>query len=311
MKLALLFAGQGSQKPGMGKDLYEACPAFREAFDQVADQVDFDLKTLCFEGPAEDLNQTRYTQPCLFAFAAGVYALLREEGIVAAAAAGLSLGEYSALHAAGVLDLTTCARTVAFRGRAMEAAAAGIDCGMTAVLSMEKDALQQVCDRVEGIVEICNDNCPGQLVISGEKAAVDQASALAREAGAKRCMPLKVSGPFHTSLMAPAGEALEERFREISFGEMAFPVYFNCLGAPMTGEETIPQLLVRQVQTGVRWRETIRNMARDGIDTVLEIGPGKTLSGLVKKTAPEMSILHLETVAELEPVIRALKGAAI
>ncbi len=311
MKLALLFAGQGSQKPGMGRDLYEQFPEFRAAFDAVSDRLDFDVKSICFDGPAETLNQTRYTQPCLFAFAAGAYAMLRTRGIVPDAAAGLSLGEYSALYAAGVFDLATAAETVAFRGRAMEEASAGIDCGMTAVLSLAEEALREVCSRAGGIVEICNDNCPGQLVISGEKAAVDRAAALAKEAGAKRCMPLKVSGPFHTSLMAPAGDALAGKFREITFGPMAFPVYFNCQGRPLEDGQTIPELLVRQVQTGVHWRETILNMAADGIDTVLEIGPGRTLSGLVKKTTPSMKILHLETAAEIETVMSELKGAAV
>lgn len=204
MKLAFVYAGQGSQKVGMGRDFYDQYPEYRAVLDNAG--LDFDLKTLTFEGPIEELSQTRYTQPCMAAFAVGVTDLLYARGIRPCAAAGLSLGEYSALYAAGVLDRETVLKTLAFRGRAMEQAAEGLECGMTAVLSLERDKLQSACDQASnlGVVQICNYNCPGQLVISGEKAAVDRAGELAKELGAKRCMPLRVSGPFHTRLMKPA-----------------------------------------------------------------------------------------------------------
>ena len=286
MKLAFVYAGQGSQKVGMGRDFYEQYPEFRAVYDSAP--VDFDLKELCFEGPIEQLSQTRYTQPCMVAFAIGVTDLLSAEGIRPAAAAGLSLGEYSALYCAGVFDRDTALKTVALRGRVMEEAAAGLECGMTAVLGLERDKLVQACEQASqlGVVQICNYNCPGQLVISGEKAAVDRAGELAKELGAKRCMPLKVSGPFHTQLMKPAGDALAAHFKTIPFHEMALPVYFNCKGAPMGAEDTIPALLERQVQSSVYWEDTVRAMEADGIDTILEIGPGKTLSSFVKKIAP-------------------------
>ena len=310
MKLAFLYAGQGSQCAGMGREFYETFPEFRAAFDAADRCVEFDLRELCFADPRGEIHSTRYTQPALLAFAAGATAMLYQRDIRPQAAAGLSLGEYSALYAAGVLDLETARKTVARRGLAMEAAAQGIDCAMTAVLGLDRQRLQAACDGAAelGIVEICNDNCPGQLVISGQRAAVEQAGRLAREQGAKRCMPLKVSGPFHTSLMAPAGQALEAYFENISFRPMEFPVYFNCLGRPAERWERVPELLVRQVQTGVRWRETILRMEADGIDTVLEIGPGRTLSGLVKKTAPGIKLLHLETAEELEHILTELKG---
>ena len=210
MKLGFLYAGQGSQHPGMGADLYRTFDAFRAVLDSA--EVDFDLKKVSFEDPDGILNETRYTQPCMVAFAAGLTAVLRQEGIEPAVAAGLSLGEYSALHAAGVFDAATAVKLVAFRGRAMEEAAAGRESAMMAVLNLDRGPLQACCDEAGdlGCVVIANYNCPGQLVIGGEKAAVEKAAALAKEKGARRCLPLKVSGPFHTPLMAPAGDALRK-----------------------------------------------------------------------------------------------------
>ena len=311
MKLAFVYAGQGSQKVGMGADFYERYPLFRRALD--CDRAGFDLREVCFQGPEEKLSQTRYTQPCMVAFAIGVTDLLAAEGIRPQAAAGLSLGEYSALYAAGVFDREGAVATVALRGRAMEEAAAGLACGMTAVLGLDRDKLARACEEVSslGVVQICNYNCPGQLVISGEKAAVDRAGELAKELGAKRCMPLKVSGPFHTQLMKPAGDALAAHFKTIPFHEMALPVYFNCKGAPMGAEDTIPALLERQVQSSVYWEDTVRAMEADGIDTILEIGPGKTLSSFVKKIAPGIKTYNIDTAADFTAVVQALKGEAL
>ena len=308
MKLAFVYAGQGSQHVGMGKDFYQEFTLFAEAFDHAP--VDFDLKKLCFEGPEEQLSQTRYTQPCMAAFAVGVTDLLYQEGIRPQLAAGLSLGEYSALYAAGVFSRGTVISTVALRGRAMEEAAAGLDCSMTAVLGLDREKLQQACDGAAelGTVQICNYNCPGQLVIGGEKAAVDKAGELAKELGAKRCMPLKVSGPFHTRLMKPAGDALAAHFKTIDFQPMALPVYFNCLGGPMDAGDNIPALLERQVQSSVYWEDTIRRMEAEGVDTVVEIGPGKALSGFFKKTAPGIRTCHIDTAADFHSVVSALKG---
>lgn len=308
MSLAFLYAGQGSQHPGMGADLYEAHPAFRAVLDAAG--VDFDLKTTMFTDPDRVLNLTEYTQPCMVAFAAGMTALLAERGIVPDYAAGLSLGEYSALQCAGVFTAPQAISLAAFRGKAMAAAAAGRPCGMTAVLGLDREKLQEACRQAAGagVVEIANYNCPGQLVIGGEQAAVDKAAALAKELGAKRCLPLKVSGPFHTSLLAPAGDALREKFREIAFGAMRIPVLFNCLGREMGPEDTIPALLEKQVQTSVYMEDTIRRLAELGVDTIVEIGPGKALSGFVKKTAPAIKTYAVETCADLDALAAALKG---
>lgn len=308
MSLAFLYAGQGSQHPGMGADLYEAHPAFRAVLD--AADVDFDLKTTMFTDPDGVLNLTEYTQPCMVAFAAGMTALLAERGIVPDYAAGLSLGEYSALQCAGVFTAPQAISLAAFRGKAMAAAAAGRPCGMTAVLGLDREKLQEACRQAAGagVVEIANYNCPGQLVIGGEQAAVDKAAALAKELGAKRCLPLKVSGPFHTSLLAPAGDALREKFKETAFGAMRIPVLFNCLGQEMGPEDTIPALLEKQVQTSVYMEDTIRRLAELGGDTIVEIGPGKALSGFVKKTAPAIKTYAVETCADLDALSAALKG---
>ena len=308
MSLAFLYAGQGSQHPGMGADLYEAHPAFRAVLDAAG--VDFDLKTTMFTDPDGVLNLTEYTQPCMVAFAAGMTALLAERGIVPDYAAGLSLGEYSALQCAGVFTAPQAISLAAFRGKAMAAAAAGRPCGMTAVLGLDREKLQEACRQAAGagVVEIANYNCPGQLVIGGEQAAVDKAAALAKELGAKRCLPLKVSGPFHTSLVAPAGDALREKFRETAFGAMRIPVLFNCLGREMGPEDTIPALLGKQVQTSVYMEDTIRRLAELGVDTIVEIGPGKALIGFVKKTAPAIKTYAVETCADLDALSAALKG---
>lgn len=309
MKLAFLYAGQGAQHVGMGRDFYERFPLFRDIFD--AAPVDFDLPKLCFDGPEEQLSDTRYTQPCMVAFAAGVTALLYQAGIRPAMAAGLSLGEYSALTAAGVFSPETAIELVAFRGRVMTEAVTGRPCGMAAVTHLDREALRAACAAAAplGLAEIANYNCPGQLVIAGDAAAVERAGALALEAGARRVVPLKVSGPFHTSLMAPAGDALREKFRSVSFQPMSFPVLFNCTGDVLGAGDTIPGLLERQVQQSVYLEDTIRRMAEHGVDTFVEIGPGKTLSGFVRKTVKGAATYAIDTAEDLDAVLTALKGA--
>lgn len=308
MNLAFVYAGQGSQYAGMGQDFYRESSAFRQVIDSL--DVDFDLKKVSFEGPEEVLTRTEYTQPCMVAFAAGVSAMLAEEGIRPRMAAGLSLGEYSALNAAGVFDAQTAVQLAAFRGRAMENAVKGMACGMTAVLGLEREKLQAACDEAAelGVVEITNYNCPMQLVIAGEQAAVDEAGRLALAMGAKRCMPLKVSGPFHTSLMDSAAEELKREFGGTEFGEMEFPVIFNATARPMGENETLPELLERQVHQSVLFEDTVRYMAAQGIDTIVEIGPGRALSGFIKKTERSIKTYAIENPESFAATVRGLKG---
>lgn len=311
MKLGLLFAGQGSQKVGMGADFYEACPKFKAVFDVLPKE----LKTIAFEGPMEALSDTRITQPIMVAFAAGVMAELNPRfevmGVQPEMAAGLSLGEYSALHAAGVFDAETAISLVQKRGQAMADAAEGIDCKMSAVLGLDREILKGCCEEasVLGAVSIANYNCPGQIVIAGQDDAVDKAAELAVERGAKRCMPLPVSGPFHTKFMEPAGEVLAEVFSGMEFDDMEFPVLFNAVGREKTEEERVADLLVRQVSSSVFFEDSIKAMADAGVDSMIEIGPGKALSGFVRKTCKSIKVYSIETVEDLDKVVVALKEA--
>lgn len=313
MKLAFMYAGQGSQIVGMGKDFYEAYPEFREVMDNT--KLDFDVKECCFQGPAEQLNTTKYTQPCMVAFAVGVTNVLKNKGLVPDMAAGLSLGEYSALYAAGVFEAQQVISLVAFRGKAMAEAVVDRACKMAAVINLEREKVQECCEKAHqefagqalNVVEPTNYNCPGQIVISGDEAPVDRAIELLMEAGARRCIPLNVSGPFHTSLMKPAGDKLKERFKEEVFRDMQFPVVFNTLGRAKNQDETIPVLLERQVQSSIYIEDSIRYMAEQGIDTIVEIGPGTALSKFVMKTCPEITCYSVEKAEDVDKLLESLK----
>ncbi len=310
MKIVFLYAGQGSQKPGMGKDLYDAFPAYRQWLD--AAPADFDLLGISFDGPERELVKTRHTQPALLAMEMGITDLLRRCGVIPQGAAGLSLGEYAALYAAGAFSKEEAMQLIALRAGAMEKASENIEAGMTAVLGIDRQSLQAVCEAAAGetgkLVQIANYNCPGQLVIAGEKAAVERAAALAQQSGAKRCIPLSVSGPFHTSLMATAGAALEKAFQAIEIAPLQMPVYFNATAKPLQPGEKVSDLLVRQVQTSVYMEDTLQRLCADGFDTAVEIGPGKTLSGFVRKTCPDMKTYNVETAADVQTLCAALGG---
>lgn len=307
MKLGILFAGQGSQRVGMGKDFYDEFEDFKDVFDLLSTQQ----QAIAWEGPASSLSDTRNTQPIMVAFALGVYKCLAKAGLKPAMAAGLSLGEYSALSASGVFDSDTAIRLVKKRAFEMDRAATGIDCKMAAVLNLDRDLLQECCEEAssEGVVSIANYNCPGQIVIAGESAAVEKASELANLKGAKRVIELPVSGPFHTKFMEPAGVALEEIFKEMHMGDMQFPVIFNVSGKQLEDGETIGNMLVHQVSSSVHFEETIKEMLACGVDTIIEIGPGKALSGFVKKTDRSIKIYNIDCAEDMKTVIEDLKGA--
>ena len=308
MKLGILFAGQGSQKVLMGKDFYEASEVFRRVFDLLSD----DLKKIAFEGPLDMLSETRNTQPIMAAFAAGVFNMLKAEGVEFSMAAGLSLGEYPALFSGGVFDEKTLIETVSLRGREMEKAACGVDCAMYAVMGMDRELLGEICREAGeiGIVNMVNFNCPGQIVISGEKEAVLKAVSLAKEKAVGRCVPLAVSGPFHTEFMKPVGEVLKDFFESKDFRPMEFPVVFNAVGREMEEGETVKDLLVKQVSSSVYFEDSIKYMAKHGVDTIVEIGPGKTLSSFVRKTDKSIKCLNIETLEDFKKVVKELKGEA-
>ncbi|MBQ8563886.1 MAG: ACP S-malonyltransferase [Firmicutes bacterium] len=322
MKLGILFAGQGSQRVGMGRDFYDNYEDFRQVFDLLTEAQ----KTIAWEGPAEALNDTRNTQPIMVAFAAGVWALLRpvldQAGVKPQLAAGLSLGEYSALHAAGVFTAEEAVELVELRASAMAKSAEGMDCAMKAVLQLDRETLADCCLHASSttgkIVQMANFNCPGQIVIAGDHEAVEEAARLASEAGAKRCLPLPVSGPFHTSYMAPAGEALASKFDEMSrivpleqrMKQARFPVVHNATGLPLhdgTDGQSIAVLLVKQVQSSVYFEDSLRYMAEKGVDTFLEIGPGKALSGFVNKTCPGAAVYNISTSTDFDNVRQAVQ----
>ena len=316
MKLGIVYAGQGSQKVGMGQDFYEKYDLFKETIDNATDTVkavtDMDVAELSFNGPEEKLSQTKYTQPAMVAFAIGVTKLLHERGIKADYTLGLSLGEYSALYESEAIDEKQVLDLIAKRGLFMTEASEGLEVKMAAVLGVERQTVLDACDRVNSeldgklTVQAANFNCPGQIVISGDAQAVDQASAYLKEAGAKRILPLKVSGPFHTKLMKPAGDKLKEEFKTVDFKQERSKVIFNCLGRERKQEETIPALLEKQVQTSVYLEDSIRYMVDEGVDTIIEIGPGKAISKFIAKTVDDVKVYSIDTVEDFEATVKEL-----
>ena len=312
MKIGFLYAGQGAQHVGMGKDLYDAYDEFKTVFDGV--KLDFDLKKMCFEGPIEELGLTKYTQPCMVAFAVAMTELLKNKGITPDYAAGLSLGEYSALYGAGVFEANQVIDLVAFRGKAMSEAVSGRDCGMIAVMHLDRETIKECCelareefkDSEYNVCEVANYNTPVQVTVSGDTAVVNRAGELMLEKGAKRVVPVAVSGPFHTSLMKPAGDRLKERFASETFGEMSHPVIFNSTGKELEDGVTIAEMLEKQVQSSVYFEDSIKYMMEKGVDTFIEIGPGKTLSSFVKKIDRSFTVYGVEDVESLNALLEAL-----
>lgn len=306
-----LYAGQGAQKVGMGKDFYETYDTYRKIADQVS--FPFDHLRLMHEGPMEELSNTEYTQPCMSVFAAGVTALLKENGIEPDMALGLSLGEYGALHAAGVLDAKDYIMLTGYRGQKMAEAAKGKECAMSAVLGADADTVKRVCDSymdqaTDGrFVTVANYNCPGQYVICGDETAVSAVEQELKAKGAKRCVRLNVSGPFHTKYMKPAGDALADYFKQMQFGQPAIPVVLNVTGDFLKPEEDLKERLVQQVQNSVRLEESLKRVLENSAEHFIEIGPGNTLAGFLKKCARELkkniTIYTIETAEDLEKLL--------
>ncbi len=297
-KTAVIFPGQGAQYVGMAKDFYDSFEDSKKVFDEADDVLDIELKKICFE-ENDDINKTEYTQPAMVAAEVAIYEHLKNAGLKADVFAGLSLGEYSALVAAGAMTLADGIKTVRRRGILMQNEVPLGMGGMAAVIAMDADKIAEICENTPGKVQIANYNCPGQIVISGEAEAVKAASAALAEAGAKRVIPLNVSGPFHSQMLVPAGEKLYDFLQGVDVAEGFAPYYCNADAEEVTDAAKVKELLKRQVYSSVRWQQTIENMIADGVDTFIEVGPGKTLTGFMKKINREVKSINIATVDDL------------
>lgn len=310
MPIACVFPGQGSQYPGMGKDLAENFPASRQVFEEVDEALGFSLSRLCFEGPAEDLQLTENTQPAILSVSIAAFRALVTNGFPPPAfVAGHSLGEYSALVAAGALSLSDAVRTVRARGHYMqEAVPVGVG-AMAAVLGLELDAIQKVCESVRGN-EVCspaNINAPNQVVIAGHATAIDRAVDALKQAGAKRVVKLNVSAPFHCQLMKPAQDRLAGDLERLSFADVSIPVITNVDAAIAQKGVELRDALVRQVSSPVRWLESMRLLIDQGVDTLVEVGPGKVLTGLMRQISRDVNFLNVEDAASLHSTMENLQ----
>ena len=306
MTKAIVFPGQGSQMVGMGKELFDTFSVARDVFQEVDDVLDQKLSTLMFEGPLEELTLTQNTQPALMAVSLAVVRVLEKEGNISMGsfqmAAGHSLGEYSALAATGALSVSDAARLLRIRGDAMQRAVPVGKGAMVAVLGADMDTLEKIMDeaRSEGICVIANDNSNGQVVLSGEKTALDLVPEIAKNHGVRKCVPLPVSAPFHCPLMQPAAEAMEKAFETASFKDPIIPIVPNVMATLESNGNAFKSLLVQQVTGQVRWRETMDLMVKEGIVTVYELGVGKVLSGLFKRGVEGVATQAVHTPHDIE-----------
>ena len=306
-KTAFIFPGQGSQYVGMAKDFYEAYPEAREVFSLASKASGLDVEALCFE-ENDKINITEYTQIAMLAAEVAILKVAEAKGLKADVSAGLSLGEYGALAAANVMSLEDIFSLIRKRGIYMQEAYPEGG-AMTAVLGMDAEKIESVCESTEGIVSIANYNCPGQIVITGEEPAVDAAAEVLKAEGAKRCVKLKVSGPFHSALLKGAGEKLADALKDVEVKEPTIPYVCNVEAAYVTDASKIKELLALQVSSSVCWEQSVRLMMADGVDTFIEMGPGKTLAGFMRKIDKEKSVktVSIETVEDLEKVLEECK----
>lgn len=288
------FPGQGAQHTGMGRELYEASAAAKAVFDQASEVAGIDVAALCFTGEQAELNRTVNSQIAIFTHSLACLAALQEAGMTFRACAGFSLGEYTALTASGILSVADGIRLVRRRGQLMQEAADAMDGCMAAILGLDDESIEQICAQVSGIVRPVNYNCPGQLVIAGERSAVDQAVEACKAAGARRAMPLAVSGAFHTPLMDGAAKALRAFAQDLTFHTPTMPVYTNVTGGKLTLDD-MPAHLETHMVSPVRWKALVANGAADGLMSGIEIGPGKTLTGFAKKISKDLRVIAVET----------------
>lgn len=305
-KTAFIFPGQGSQYIGMGKDFYENSPIAKMVFEEAGKASGLDIQALCFE-ENDRLNITEYTQIAMLTVEIAMMKVLEDAGIQPDVTAGLSLGEYAALTAGGVMTLEDVFRVVRQRGIFMQQA---VPTGgaMTAVLGMDAAAVEQACAQTEGIVSIANYNCPGQIVITGEEAACQAAAEKLKEMGARKCIPLKVSGPFHSPMLKEAGRRLGETLAETQVSDIRIPYITNVTAQYVKNKDEVKELLEKQVSSSVKWQQSVELMIQDGVTAFIEIGPGRSLSGFMKKINSEILTLNIEKYEDIEKVVEALAG---
>ena len=297
-KTAFMFPGQGAQYVGMGKDFYEQIPVCREMYELAGKASGLDVAALCFE-ENEQINITEYTQIAMLATEVAMLKAIEKKGLKPDVTAGLSLGEYGALAASGVMSAEDVFKVVRKRGIYMQEAVPRGG-AMVAVLGLDTAVIEKICEETEGMVTVANYNCPGQIVITGEEGAAQEAVEKMTAAGAKRCVPLKVSGPFHSPLLVGAGEKLAKELENVEIHDIRIPYIANVTADYVTDRSEVKRLLEMQVSSSVKWQQTVERMIADGVDTFVEIGPGKTLSGFMRKINKEMKVYNVEKVEDLE-----------
>lgn len=309
-KLAFVFAGQGAQAVGMGKELAENFDAAMKTFDEASEALGFDIKDMIWNGDKETLMITENTQPTIVTMSAAALRVLQEKGIKPDVVAGLSLGEYTAHIASGSMAFADGVRLVKKRGKYMQEEVPVGKGAMAAILALTAEQVRECCEEASkiGVCTGANFNCPGQIVVSGETAAVEKCCEIAKEKGAKRAMLLPVSAPFHCSLLTGAGEKLAKELENVEISDMQIPVITNVTADYVASKEDIKPLLIKQVSNSVLWEDTIRKMLADGVDTFVEVGPGKALSGFIKKITKDVSVYNVEDMASLEKTLEGLNA---